>query len=120
METTAIKGNEQYIARVEKQGFNLNFIQRYLQWCDQQMTYRYVWFFAPALLLPCAFMPVAVYAILTYGGIGFLPFLFVSMLLFIGGIVANVGGLTTRVTINLFWVAIIWNIVFPMISLWLG
>ena len=121
METTAIKGNEQYILKEEKQVevVKFNIFERYLQWCDQQMEYRYVWFFAPALLLPCVFMPIAVYTILTYGGVGFLPFLFISMLLFIGGIVANVGGLTTRVTINLFWIAILWDVVYPMISLWL-
>lgn len=89
----------------------------YWAFCDDQQRNRYFWFALPALALPCVFMPPAIYAMLTYGGAGFSIFLFVSMLLFICGMVANVGGQTTRVTITLFLLGVIWNIAFPLFSL---
>ncbi len=93
--------------------------QKYLNFCDGQMKYRYVWFLFPALILPCLFMPAAVYAIATFGGgvagYPFLLFVFVAMLTFIGGMVATVGGQTTRVTITLFVIAVMWNIAYPLL-----
>lgn len=92
-------------------------VQRYLDFCDRQMEHRITWFLFPALILPCLFMSSAIYFMLNYGGVGFPIFLFVSMLLFIGGMVATVGNLTTRVTVSLFIIAVIWNIGFPAVSI---
>ena len=63
-------------------------------------------------------MPAAAYGIMTFGGgagYSFLLFVFVSMLAFIGGMVATVGGQTTRVTISIFVFAVIWNVAFPLL-----
>jgi len=89
----------------------------YWAYCDRQQKNKYIWFAMPALAIPCVFMPPAIYAMLTYSAVGFSVYLFVAMLLFIGGLVANVGGLTTRVTITLFWAAVAWNVLFPALSL---
>lgn len=89
----------------------------YWAYCDRQQRNKYIWFALPALALPCVFMPPAIYFMLNYSGVGFYLYLFVAMLLFIGGLVANVGGLNTRVTITLFWAAVAWNILFPLISI---
>lgn len=89
----------------------------YWAYCDRQEKNKYIWFALPALALPCVFMPPAVYVMLNYNVAGFSAYLFVAMLLFIGGLVANVGGLNTRVTITLFWTAVVWNILFPVLSL---
>lgn len=94
-------------------------VQRYLDFCDNQMTYRMTWFLFPALILPCLFMPLAIYAMLSFGGTGatFSTYIFGAMSFFIAGMVANVGGQTTRVTISIFFIAVIWNIAFPLVSL---
>lgn len=93
-------------------------VQRYLAFCDDQMKNRMTWFLFPALILPCLFMPIAIYAMLNFVGIGaaFSIYLFGGMTLFIAGMVANVGNLTTRVTISLFFAAAIWNIAFILFS----
>lgn len=97
---------------------NKSLVQRYLTFCDGQMKYRMAWFLFPALILPCLFMPLAIFAIQNSVGIGtsFSIYLFISMSLFISGIIANVGGKTTRVTISLFLLAAAWNVLFPLIS----
>ncbi|WMX15384.1 MULTISPECIES: hypothetical protein [unclassified Aureispira] len=101
---------------------NRGIIERYLDFCDNQMKYRMTWFLFPALILPCLFMPLAIYTMLNFGGagIGFSIYLFGGMSLFIAGMVANVGNLTTRVTISLFFAAALWNILFPLISVMMG
>lgn len=99
------------IEQVSKEG------RGYWAYCDRQQKNKYIWFALPALALPCAFMPPAVYVMLNYHVAGFSVYLFVAMLLFIGGLVANVGGMTTRVTITLFFAAVAWNILFPVLSL---
>jgi len=93
-------------------------VQRYLAFCDGQMTYRMAWFIFPALILPCLFMPLAIYTMVNSVGVGstFSIYLFVSMSLFISGIIANVGGKTTRVTISLFLLAAAWNILYPLLN----
>jgi len=100
---------------------NRGLVQRYLDFCDNQMQHRMTWFLFPALILPCLFMPLAIYAMLNFGGtgVGFSIYLFGAMSLFIAGMVANVGNLTTRVTVSLFFAAAIWNIVFPLVSLFM-
>jgi hypothetical protein len=100
---------------------NKGLVQRYLTFCDNQMKNRMTWFLFPALILPCLFMPLAIYAMLNFGGTGaaFSTYLFGGMSLFIAGMVANVGNMTTRVTISLFFAAVIWNIVFPLLSLFI-
>jgi hypothetical protein len=109
-------------ATTKKVTANKSIIDRYLAFCDTQMKYRMVWFLLPALILPCLFMPLAMYTMLYLGsiGAGFSVYLFGSMSLLIAGLVANVGNLTTRVTISLFFAAVIWNIIFPMISLFMA
>lgn len=102
---------------------NKGIIDRYLAFCDRQMKYRMVWFLFPALILPCLFMPLGIYAMMSLGNATsaiFSIYLFVSMSLFIAGMVANVGNLTTRVTISLFFAAAIWMTVIPMISLFMA
>ena len=96
-------------------------LQTYFDFCDNQMKNRMTWFLFPALVLPCLFMPIAIYAMLNFIGAGtaFSIYLFGSMALFITGMVANVGNLTTRVTISLFFAAAIWNILFPLVSLFI-
>ena len=94
--------------------------QKYLNWCDDQMKNRMIWFLFPALILPCLFMPLAMYGMLTYGGVGLLPFIFVSMMLFVGGMVANVGEKNTRTTISLFLMGVVWNIVYPLVAIGLA
>ena len=66
-------------------------------------------------------MPLAIYIMLNFIGVGtaFSFYLFGSMTLFIAGLVANVGNMTTRVTISLFFAAAIWNIVFPFLSIFM-
>jgi hypothetical protein len=98
---------------------NKGLVQRYLSFCDDQMKNRMTWFLFPALILPCLFMPLAIFALLNFAGTGtlFSMYLMGGMSLFIAGLVANVGNMTTRVTISLFFAAAIWNIVFPLISL---
>jgi hypothetical protein len=93
------------------------FLQRYWDFCDGQKKYSMAWFFFPAIILPCLFMPLAVYFIFTYEVAGLLPFLFVSAMFFLGGMIANVGESSTRVTISIFLLAVIWNIAFPAISI---
>lgn len=97
---------------------NKGLIQKYLGFCDDQMKNRMTWFLFPALILPCLFMPIAIYAMLNFVGVGaaFSIYLFGGMTLFIAGMVANVGNLTTRVTISLFFAAAIWNIAFTLFS----
>ena len=92
----------------------------YWAYCDDQQRNKYIWFALPALALPCIVMPPTIYTLFHFGsGTGFSVYLFVAMLLFIGGIVANVGGLTTRTTISLFLIAIVWNISFALTSVFL-
>lgn len=100
---------------------NKGLVQRYLDFCDRQMKHRMTWFLFPALILPCLFMPLAIFVMLNFWGIGtaFSIYLFGGMSLFIAGLVANVGNMTTRVTVSLFFAAAIWNIVFPLISLFM-
>ena len=92
-------------------------VQRYFDFCDNQATYSMAWFLFPALILPCLFMPSAIYFMITYKAMGLLPFIFVSMMLFMGGMIANVGGKDTRTTITIFFLAVIWNILFPLLSI---
>lgn len=94
-------------------------VQRYLTFCDDQMKNRMTWFLFPALILPCLFMPLAIYAMLTYVGTStaFSIYLFGSMSLFVAGMTANVGNQTTRVTVSLFFASVIWNILFPLLSI---
>jgi len=91
----------------------------FTNYCDRQMKYRMVWFLLPALIIPCLFMPIAIYAMLNYaGGVGanFSFFLFVSMLMYIMGMVFNVGGKNTRVTISMFLATIAFDIAYPLLS----
>lgn len=92
-------------------------VQRYLDFCDRQATYSMAWFLFPALILPCLFMPAALYFMITYKAVGLLAFIFVSMMLFMGGMIANVGGKDTRVTISIFFLAVVWNILFPLLTI---
>lgn len=101
----------------EKATSSNKLVQSYYDFCDGQKKYSIAWFLFPALILPCLFMPAAVFVMGAYQAGGLLPFLFVSMMLFIGGMVANVGGQSTRVTIGIFFLAVIWNIVFPAMSI---
>lgn len=98
---------------------NEGLVQRYLAFCDNQMKNRLTWFLFPALILPCLFMPLAIFAMLTFVGIGtaFSIYLLGSMSLFIAGMTANVGNQTTRVTVSLFFAGAIWNILFPLFSI---
>lgn len=120
MNTTLAKTNKTTLAPpTTKQNVNTSrgMVQRYLDFCDRQMPHRITWFLFPALVLPCLFMPIAIYFMLNYAGVGFSIYLFVAMLLFIGGMVATVGNLTTRVTVSLFFIAAFWNIAFPIVSI---
>lgn len=94
-------------------------VQRYFDFCDNQAEYRIAWFLFPALILPCFFMPAALYFLMVNSLMGSTYFLFISisMLLFMGGMVASVGGSSTRVTITFFFLAVIWNILFPIIAI---
>jgi len=98
---------------------NKSLVQRYLAFCDNQMKNRMTWFLFPALILPCLFMPLAMYVMLTYVGssIALSIYLFGSMSLFVAGMTANVGNQTTRVTVSLFFAGAIWNILFPLFSI---
>ncbi|BDS14827.1 hypothetical protein [Aureispira anguillae] len=116
MNTTLVENNKATFEATTTQAPQ-GIVQRYLDFCDRQMQHRMTWFLFPALILPCLFMSSAIYFMLSYGAAGFSIFLFVSMLLFIGGMVATVGNLTTRTTITLFIVAVIWNIGFPALSI---
>ena len=91
----------------------------FTDYCDRQMKYRMVWFLMPALLIPCLFMPIAIYVMMNYGGgvgMNLSFFLFVSMLMYIMGMVFNVGGKTTRVTISMFFATIAFDIIYPLLS----
>lgn len=116
---TTFQETKKTVKVVKREQTNKGIVQRYLDFCDNQMDHRMTWFLFPALILPCLFMPLAIYAMLNFGGtgIGFSTYLFGAMSLFIAGMVANVGGKTTRVTISLFFAAVVWNIAFPLISL---
>ena len=97
---------------------NKSLVQRYLAFCDDQMKNRMTWFLFPVLILPCLFMPLAIYVMLAYVGTStaFSIYLFGSMSLFVAGMTANVGNQTTRVTVSLFFAGAIWNILFPLLS----
>lgn len=112
------KANTTSVAATKETANKGGLVQRYLAFCDGQMSHRMTWFLFPALILPCLFMPLAIYTMLTFVGVGtaFSIYLFGSMSLFIAGMVANVGGQTTRVTVSLFFIAAIWNILFPLLS----
>ncbi len=104
----------------QKNTSNNKLIQSYLDFCDRQMKHRMVWFFFLVLILPCFFMPLAIFAIFSCGGgtgTGFMIYTFVSMMLFILGMAANVGDQNTRVTISIFVIAVLWNIFYPLIFL---
>lgn len=98
---------------------NQGLVQRYLAFCDNQMKNRLTWFLFPALILPCLFMPLAIFSMLNFVGTGtaFSIYLLGSMSLFIAGMTANVGNQTTRVTVSLFFAGAIWNILFPLFSI---
>jgi hypothetical protein len=100
---------------------NNGLVQRYLAFCDDQMKNRLTWFLFPALILPCLFMPLAIFVMLTFVGTGtaFSIYLLGSMSLFIAGMTANVGNQTTRVTVSLFFAGAIWNILFPLLSVFM-
>ena len=119
MDTTSINLNKETRKAVPVQNSTNPLLQRYFDFCDKQMKYRMTWFLLPALVIPCLFMPVAIYFMLTVGGAGasFSIFLFISMLLFIMNMVANVGGYTTRVTIGLFLITVLWDVCYPVVSL---
>lgn len=117
MDTALVSNNKTTLEQVTPTNTTKGILQRYLDFCDQQMQHRITWFIFPALILPCLFMPIAIYFMLNYAAAGFSIYLFVSMLLFIGGMVATVGNLTTRVTVTLFIVAVIWNVTFPIASI---
>jgi hypothetical protein len=92
----------------------------YLRFCDKQNNFRMFWFIFPALILPCFFMPLAIYFIFSCGGgtgADFLFFVFVSMMSFISGMVATVGEQSARVTISIFLFAVCWNVLYPILML---
>jgi hypothetical protein len=122
MNTIAANTNQKAFKKAKvtttKETANKGLVQRYLAFCDDQMKNRLTWFLFPALILPCLFMPLAIFVMLTFVGTGtaFSIYLLGSMSLFIAGMTANVGNQTTRVTVSLFFAGAIWNILFPLFS----
>lgn len=89
--------------------------QKYIAYCDSQENHRFFWFALALFIVPCVFMPLSLYIIFQYSWYTYLIMPYTALLF--ANILTNVVQLPTRISISVFFVTILFNVLVPAIAL---
>lgn len=89
--------------------------QKYLNFCDQQMKQRTLWYLIPLMSLSAAIMPISIFLMSYFEG--YIVFVAISILLFFGNIILSIADQPTRVTITFYLLTLLVHFLVPLISL---
>lgn len=91
-----------------------NIWERYLTFCDAQKNNRFLWFALALFIIPCFLMPLSFYIIFQYSWYVYLIMPYTALLF--ANILGNILEFPSRITISIFFITILFNIVVPAIA----
>lgn len=87
--------------------------KRYLNFCDSQSNNRFLWFTLALMSVACIIMPISMNLIQSTTLFSYLVISYTAMLM--ANLVANLAELPTRISISLFFLTILFNILTPIV-----
>lgn len=103
--------NIKVITKKEKTSISLK--EKYLNFCDEQLKNRMLWYLVPLISLTTTIMPISIIAMSYFEG--YLAFIGLSMFLFFGNIIFNIAQLHTRYTISIYLLSVIIHFIIPIL-----
>lgn len=100
---------------IQSVAIRTNLRQRFLQYCDDQMPQRTLWYLIPLISLSAAVMPIGIFMMSYFPNL-YLAFVAVSVLSFFSNLVVNIAGLHTRVTISVYILTLVIHFLTPLVS----
>ena len=90
---------------------------KYLLFCDNQADNRFLWFALALMSVACVIMPISMNLIQSTTLFSYLVISYAAMLM--ANLVANLAELPARISISLFFITILFNILTPIgVILW--
>lgn len=102
---------------IEYQEKEMSYYDRFIKYCESQSEQSTLWFLVPLVTLAGSIMPLAIFLILYFGLPGFLTYVAIAVPLFFINLVVHISGYPTKVTIPLYLITALFNLLFPIVAL---